>query len=49
MIAFAGVEGRTAVLVRDKYFVGIIKGWFDLHAQKHHQSTFINQGSNSGF
>ena len=29
MIAFAGVEGRTAVLVRDKYFVGIVKEWFD--------------------
>ena len=29
VIAFPGVESYTAVLVRDKYFVGIVKSWFD--------------------
>ena len=28
VIAFPGMESYTAVLVRDKYFVGIIKDWF---------------------
>ena len=29
VIAFPGVESYTAVIVRDKYFVGIVKSWFD--------------------
>ena len=29
VIAFPGVESYTAVLVRDKYFVGIVKEWFN--------------------
>ncbi|KPK05224.1 MAG: hypothetical protein AMJ56_16240 [Anaerolineae bacterium SG8_19] len=29
VIAFPGVESYTAVLVRDKYFVGIVRNWFD--------------------
>jgi hypothetical protein len=29
VIAFPGVESYTAVLIRDKYFVGIAKSWFD--------------------
>lgn len=37
VIAFPGVESYTAVLVRDKYFVGIVRRWFDRHAEKHHQ------------
>ena len=37
VIAFPGVESYTAVLVRDKYFVGIVKGWFGRHANKHDQ------------
>jgi hypothetical protein len=35
VIAFPGMESYTAVLVRDKYFVGILKSWFDQHARKH--------------
>jgi hypothetical protein len=35
VIAFPGVESYTAVLVRDTYFVGIIKSWFDRHANEH--------------
>ena len=34
VIAFPGVESYTAVLVRDKYFVGIIRSWFDRHAKR---------------
>ena len=35
---FAELEfgAYTAVLVRDRYFVGIIKSWFDRHAEKYH-------------
>ncbi|MGB3715809.1 MAG: hypothetical protein WA996_15390 [Candidatus Promineifilaceae bacterium] len=29
VIAFPGVESYTAVLVRDKYFVGLVRTWFD--------------------
>ena len=29
VIAFPGVASYTAVLIRDPYFVDIIKGWFD--------------------
>ena len=35
VIAFPGVESYSAVIVRDKHFVGIIKSWFDRHAKKH--------------
>jgi hypothetical protein len=37
VIAFPGVESYTAVLVRDKYFVRIVKGWFDRHARRYIQ------------
>ena len=33
VIAFPGVEPYTAVLVRDKYLVAIVKDWFDEHAR----------------
>jgi hypothetical protein len=36
-IAFPGVELYMAVLVRDKYFVRIVKGWFDRHARRYIQ------------
>jgi hypothetical protein len=39
VIAFPGVESYTAVLVRDKYFVGIIRSWFDRHAKNNLQSV----------
>ena len=39
VIAFPGMESYTAVLGRDKYFLGIIKGWFDLHASKYRRSA----------
>jgi hypothetical protein len=29
VIAFPGVESYTAVLVRDTYFINIIRAWFD--------------------
>lgn len=29
VLAFPGMESYTAVLIRDTYFVGIIKRWFD--------------------
>ena len=37
LIAFPGVEAYTAALVRDKYFVRIVKGWFDRHARRYIQ------------
>ena len=42
VIAFPGVESYTAVLVRDKYFVGIVRSWFDGHAEKHHQPVTLS-------
>ena len=35
VIAFPGVESYTAVLVRDRNFVGIVRSWFDRHACTH--------------
>ena len=29
VIAVPGVEPYSAMLIRDKYFVGIVKSWFD--------------------
>lgn len=34
VIAFPGIETYTAVLVRDQYFVGIIKTWFKKRLEK---------------
>ena len=31
VIAFPGMESYTAVLVRDRYFVGILREWFNNH------------------
>jgi hypothetical protein len=37
--AFPGVESYTAVLIRDKYFVGIVKSWFDRRVYKRCQAN----------
>ena len=34
VIAFPGVESYTAVLVRDRYFVQLIRNWFDERIQR---------------
>jgi hypothetical protein len=39
VIAFPGVGSYTAVLVRDKYFVGIVKSWFDRRVYKRYQAN----------
>lgn len=39
VIALPGMESYTAVLVRDKYFVGIVERWFDAHSRKHYQPS----------
>lgn len=39
VIAFPELESYAAVWVRDKYFIGIIRSWFDKHAKEHCQSN----------
>jgi hypothetical protein len=43
VIAFPGVESYTAVLVRNTYFINIIRTWFDGRFKRLRKQRDINQ------
>lgn len=45
VVAFPGVESYTAVLIRDPYFVGIVRRWFDSRFEQLVAAGEVRNGS----